>query len=133
MAYSDEVVREAVWQWLRLVAADAELEPYLVGVDLGRFADHLVATLGPALDGRAADAWPGLGLGEEQHRRLVDYLAGVLWALDVPQAAIAAARAAFAGEARPTRAAGEARPAGTAGEARPAGTAGTAHPTGAGR
>ncbi|WP_405094607.1 globin [Micromonospora sp. NBC_01412] len=125
MAYSDEVVREAVWQWLRLVAADAELEPYLVGVDLGRFADHLAATLGAALDGRAAaDAWPGLGLGEEQHRRLVDYLAGVLWALDVPQAAIAAARAAFAGEARPT---------GTAGEARPARAVGEAHPTGAGR
>ncbi|MER5703677.1 hypothetical protein ABT023_17285 [Micromonospora sp. NPDC002296] len=115
MAYSDEVVREAVWQWLRLVAADAELEPYLVGVDLGRFADHLAATLGAALDGRTADAWPGLGLGEEQHRRLVDYLAGVLWALDVPQAAIAAARAAFAGEASPT------------------GVAGKAHPTGAGR
>lgn len=122
VAYSDEVVREAVWQWLRLVAADAELEPYLVGVDLGRFADHLAATLGAALDGRAtADAWPGFGLGEEQHRRLVDYLAGVLWALDVSQAAIAAARAAFAGETRPTGSAGESRPARAVGKARPSG------------
>ncbi|WP_320065003.1 hypothetical protein [Micromonospora sp. RTGN7] len=116
MAYSGEVVREAVWQWLRLVAADAELEPYLVGVDLGRFADQLAATLGAALDGRvAADAWPGLGLGEGQHRRLVDYLAGVLWALDVPQAAITAARAAFAGEAHPGASAGKGRAAGDAG------------------
>ncbi|MEE3917936.1 hypothetical protein V2I01_02435 [Micromonospora sp. BRA006-A] len=30
----------------------------------------------------AAGAWRGLGLTEAQHRRMVDYLAGVLWALD---------------------------------------------------
>ena len=33
------------------------------------------------------------------HRRVVDYLAGVLWALDVPASSVAAARRAFSDEA----------------------------------
>ncbi|MEU9504807.1 hypothetical protein AB0D32_00805 [Micromonospora sp. NPDC048170] len=91
--------REAVGQWLRLVVADAELSPYLIGVDLERLGAHLAASLTAALDNEpAADAWRGLGLSEEQHRRIVDYLAGVLWALDVPDDRIARARRAFAGE-----------------------------------
>lgn len=110
MVCSSEVVQEAVWRWLRLVAVDAELEPYLVGVDLGRFARHLEAVLGAALgDGEAVaeGPWQGLGLSEEQHRRVVDYLAGVLWALDFPETTISAARAAFDGEAHRAAAAGE--------------------------
>ncbi|WP_229399567.1 hypothetical protein [Micromonospora okii] len=111
MAYPGEVVQEAVWQWLRLVAVDAELEPYLVGVDLGRFARHLEAVLGAALgddDVVAEGPWQGLGMSEEQHRRVVDYLAGVLWAGNLPEATISAARAAFDGEARDAASAGEA-------------------------
>ncbi|MFI7578017.1 hypothetical protein [Micromonospora sp. NPDC049497] len=91
--------REAVTQWLRLVVADAELSPYLVGVELDRLAAHLTASLAAALRGEPAeDAWRGLGLSEAQHRRIVDYLAGVLWALDLPDDRIARARRAFAGE-----------------------------------
>ncbi|TYB36474.1 hypothetical protein FXF50_18155 [Micromonospora sp. AP08] len=97
--------RDAVARWLRLVAADAELAPYLIGIDRARLAGHLALTLtvalGPAGDiaRLAAGAWGGLGLTEAQHRRVVDYLAGVLWALDVPAGAVAAARRAFADEA----------------------------------
>jgi hypothetical protein len=99
-------VREVVARWLRLVAADAELAPYLIGVDLARLAGHLALTLTVALGGPpgniarpAAGAWRGLGLTEAHHRRVVDYLAGVLWALDVPAGAVAVARRAFADEA----------------------------------
>ncbi|WP_089157379.1 hypothetical protein [Micromonospora sp. NBS 11-29] len=91
--------RDVVARWLRLVAADAELAPYLIGVDRARLAGHLALTLTVALGGPAAGAWRGLGLTEEQHRRVVDYLAGVLWALDVPAGAVDAARRAFADEA----------------------------------
>ncbi|MEU1758881.1 hypothetical protein ACFYO8_14845 [Micromonospora sp. NPDC005257] len=98
-------VREAVARWLRLVAADAELAPYLVGVDRARLAGHLALTLTVALGGPAGDiarpaagAWRGLGLTEAQHRRVVDYLAGVLWALDVPACSVAAAQRAFSDE-----------------------------------
>ncbi|WP_229688212.1 hypothetical protein [Micromonospora yangpuensis] len=93
-------------RWLGLVAADAELAPYLVGVDRARLGGHLALILTVALGGPAGDiarpavgAWRGLGLTEEQHRRVVDYLTGVLWALDVPAGAIDAARRAFADEA----------------------------------
>ncbi|WP_223201364.1 hypothetical protein [Micromonospora sp. M42] len=99
-------VREAVARWLRLVAADAELAPYLVGVDRARLAGHLALTLTVALGGPAGDiarptaeAWRGLGLTEAQHHRVVDYLAGVLWALDVPAGSVTAARRAFSDEA----------------------------------
>ena len=44
-------------------------------------------------------AWRGLGLSEAQHRRVVDYLTGVLWAMDLLAAGIAAAGRVFAGEA----------------------------------
>ncbi|MEH1053670.1 hypothetical protein V6U89_00415 [Micromonospora sp. CPCC 206171] len=100
------VVRDGVARWLRLVAADAELAPYLIGVDRARLAGHLALTLTAALGEPAggiarpaAGAWRGLGLTEAQHRRVVDYLAGVLRALDVPGGAVAAARRAFADEA----------------------------------
>ncbi|SCG43454.1 hypothetical protein [Micromonospora halophytica] len=87
-------------RWLRLVVADAELSPYLVGVDLERLGTHLTASLAaalgdePATDGRTPgtgrhDGWRGLGLSEAQHRRIVDYLTGVLWALDLPDDRIA--------------------------------------------
>ncbi|MDG4753308.1 MULTISPECIES: hypothetical protein [Micromonospora] len=99
-------VREAVARWLRLVTADGELAPYLVGVDQARLAGHLALTLTVALGGPAGDiarpaagAWRGLGLTEAQHRRVVDYLAGVLWALDVPAGSVTVARRAFSDEA----------------------------------
>lgn len=99
-------VRDAVTRWLRLVAADAELASYLIGVDRARLGGHLALTLTVVLGGPAGDivrpaagAWRGLGLTEAQHRRVVDYLAGVLRALDVPAGAVDAARRAFADEA----------------------------------
>ncbi|WP_433343600.1 FAD-binding oxidoreductase [Micromonospora sp. CA-111912] len=101
-------VRDAVTRWLRLVAADADLSPYLVGVDRTRLAGHLALTLTTALGGPAggiarpaAGAWRGLGLTEAQHRRVVDYLTGVLLARDLPAAAVEAAGRAFADEAGP--------------------------------
>ncbi|MEV5763606.1 hypothetical protein AB0L34_03370 [Micromonospora sp. NPDC052213] len=91
--------QEAVGQWLRLVVADAELSPYLVGVDLDRLGAHLAASLATALEGQPIpDPWHGLGLSEGQQRRIVDYLAGVLWALGLPDDRVARARRAFAGE-----------------------------------
>jgi hypothetical protein len=79
------VAVELAGRWLRLVVADAELSPHLVGVDVQRFAAHLAAILTNALDGRpVADPWRGLGLSERQHRRVVDYLVGVLWAAGLP-------------------------------------------------
>ncbi|MEU1398696.1 hypothetical protein ABZ403_21880 [Micromonospora zamorensis] len=92
MTSSDVVAR-----WLRLVVADAELSPYLIGVDLGRLAAHLTAGLANALDGNTMpnDGWGGLGLSEAQHRRVVDYLVGVLWAAELPDGHIAQARRAF--------------------------------------
>lgn len=92
-------VQEVVGRWLRLVVADAELSPYLIGVDLERLGAHLAAGLAAAVEGQPReDPWRGFGLSEEQHRRVVDYLAGVLWALDVPDERIDRARRAFAGE-----------------------------------
>ncbi|MEV1287919.1 hypothetical protein [Micromonospora sp. NPDC049679] len=96
-------VRDAVRWWLRLVAADAELAPYLVGVEVSRLAGHLALLLTAALGGSTGDiarpvteAWQGLGLSEGHHRRVLDYLAGVLWAMDLPAAGIAAVARAFA-------------------------------------
>ncbi|MEV4755449.1 globin [Micromonospora sp. NPDC049559] len=101
-------VRDAVWRWLRLVEADAALAPYLVGVDVPRLAGHLAMLLTTALGGPAGDiarpvvdAWRGLGLTEAYHRRVVDYLTGVLWAMDLPAADIALVGQAFAGDAAP--------------------------------
>ncbi|MFI7433043.1 hypothetical protein [Micromonospora haikouensis] len=87
---------EIVRRWLRLVAADAELSPYLVGVDLDRIAAHLTASLTAALAEEPADAWGGLGLSEAQRRRIGDYLVGVCWAADLPGERIAHARRAVA-------------------------------------
>ncbi|MDG4759849.1 FAD-binding oxidoreductase [Micromonospora sp. WMMD710] len=64
-------------RWLRLVVADVELSPYLIGVDLDRLAAHLTASLAHGFDGEA-NQWRGLGLSEAQHRRIVDYLVGAL-------------------------------------------------------
>ncbi|WP_460807441.1 globin family protein [Micromonospora zhanjiangensis] len=97
----------AVDRWLRLVAADSELAPYLIGVDLVRLGGHLALLLTAALGGPvgavarpdAAGGWRGLGLTEAQHRRVVDYLGGVLWAFNVPVEVVEAARRAFADEA----------------------------------
>ncbi|MFG3697601.1 hypothetical protein ACGF5C_06720 [Micromonospora sp. NPDC047620] len=92
-------VQEAVGQWLRLVVADAELWPYLIGVDLDRLGAHLAASLAAALEGQPTlDPWRGLGLSEAQHRRIMDYLAGVLWALDLPDDQVSRARRVFGGE-----------------------------------
>ncbi|WP_231932559.1 globin family protein [Micromonospora rifamycinica] len=87
---------EIVRRWLRLVTADAELSPYLVGVDLGRLAAHLTASVTAALAGEATDPWGGLGLSKEQHRRIGDYLVGVCWAADLPDGLIAEVRRAVA-------------------------------------
>ncbi|GAB3150714.1 hypothetical protein GCM10027290_38690 [Micromonospora sonneratiae] len=99
-------VRDAVGRWLRLVAADVELAPYLVGVDLPRLAGHLALLLTSALGGPAGNivrpvvgAWRGLGLTEAHHRRVVDYLTGVLWAMELPPGGIARVGRAFADEA----------------------------------
>ncbi|WP_431885264.1 hypothetical protein [Micromonospora wenchangensis] len=87
---------EIVHRWLRLVTADAELSPYLVGVDRVRLAAHLTASVTAALAGEPADAWGGLGLSEEQHRCIGDYLVGVCWLADLPDERIAQARRAVA-------------------------------------
>ena len=99
-------VRNAIGRWLRLVAADEGLAPYLVGVDLSRLAGHLALLLTTALGGPAGDiarpvvgAWRGLGLTEAHHRRVVDYLTGVLWAMDLPAAELATVGRVFADEA----------------------------------
>ena len=98
---------EVVRCWLDLVVADAELASCLVGVDRARLSARLTELLDASLGespgaGRAGadqrdrreagwlDApdltglWRGLGLTEGQHRRVIDYLGGVLWALNVP-------------------------------------------------
>ncbi|GAB3140702.1 hypothetical protein GCM10027290_11960 [Micromonospora sonneratiae] len=98
-------VGDAVARWLRLVAADAELSPYLVGVDLPRLGGHLALQLTAALGGPAGDiarptagAWQGLGLSPEQHRRVVDYLTGTLTGLGVSPEAVAVVGRVFADE-----------------------------------
>ncbi|MBC9000912.1 globin [Micromonospora aurantiaca] len=104
-------VRAAVHRWLRLIAADAELAPYLIGVDRQRLAALFTARLGAALggvrrgsDGDPADAGgPALGgsrrplLTGEQRWRVLDYLAAALWALDLPAATVVDAQRAVAG------------------------------------
>ncbi|GGL89565.1 hypothetical protein GCM10012279_04000 [Micromonospora yangpuensis] len=81
-----------------MVVADAELSPHLVGVDLRRLGAHLAASLAAATDGvDVADPWAGLGLSEEQHRRVLDYLVGVLWAGDVPAERISRLRTGVGG------------------------------------
>ncbi|MER5453818.1 globin [Micromonospora sp. NPDC002389] len=83
-------VRGVVHRWMRLVAADAELAPYLLGIDRRRLATHLAAELTPALGGpgraigSVGGVWRRLGLTPEQHWRVLDYLAAVLWRLDLP-------------------------------------------------
>ncbi|MEU1751134.1 globin [Micromonospora matsumotoense] len=99
-------VRAVVIRWLRLVAADAELAPYLIGLDRPRLACRLTSLLAVALGdpggdgGRAAGgAWRRLGLTDEQHWRVLDYLAAVLCGLGLPVDTIVAAQRAVAGEA----------------------------------
>ncbi|RIW41371.1 globin [Micromonospora endophytica] len=90
-------VRGVVHRWMRLVAADAELAPYLLGIDRLRFATQLTAQLASALGGPVGagrpvgGAWRRLGLTEEQQLRVLDYLAAVLWTLDLPSHTIFAA------------------------------------------
>ncbi|WP_422745633.1 globin [Micromonospora sp. WMMD754] len=101
-------VREAVHRWLRLVAADAELAPYLLGVDRRRLAAVLADRLGAALGVVRRGPRPTLGveagalldnrsLTEEQRWRVLDYLAAALWVLDLPVRAIVDAQRAVAG------------------------------------
>ncbi|SBT52511.1 globin family protein [Micromonospora auratinigra] len=96
-------VRDVVLRWLRLVAADAELAPYLRGIDRPRLAGQLAAQLTVALGGPAGGnrpqggAWRRLGLSQEQHWRVLDYLAAALWALDLPVQTIVAAQRVMAG------------------------------------
>ncbi|MFE9658340.1 FAD-binding oxidoreductase [Micromonospora sp. NPDC006431] len=68
--------REAVARWLSLVAADADLSPYLIGVDWDRLKAHLARSLTCVTGGEPEI--PCLGWSEAQHRRAVDYLTGVL-------------------------------------------------------
>ncbi len=77
--------REAVGRWLRLVAADAELSAYLIGVDWDRLKAHLARSLTSVPGGEPA--LPSLGWSEAQHRRAVDYLLGVLKSCEEPSAA----------------------------------------------
>lgn len=82
--------RAAASRWLRLVAADAELSAYLIGVDWDRLKASLArmlitaaataeATGAAAGSGGAAEPeTPGLGWSEAHHRRAVTYLAWVL-------------------------------------------------------
>ncbi|WP_233559062.1 globin family protein [Micromonospora radicis] len=97
-------VRGVVHRWMRLVAADAELAPYLLGIDRPRLATHLAAQLTTALGGPAGAHRPGgggwrrLGLTEEQHWRVLDYLAAVLWVLDLPIDTITAAQRSASAE-----------------------------------
>ncbi|MFF5171535.1 hypothetical protein ACFY3U_02740 [Micromonospora sp. NPDC000089] len=72
-------VREAVARWLSLVAADAELSAYLIGVDWDRLKAHVARSVAAG-----AGEPPRLGWSEAQHRRAVDYLAGVLRAAGPP-------------------------------------------------
>jgi hemoglobin len=97
-------VRRVVIRWLRLVAADAELATYLVGLDRPRLSAQLGAQLAAVLDSPGAAAgravgrtWRRLGLTEEQHWRVLDYLAAVLCALDLPVDTVVAIRRAVAG------------------------------------
>ncbi|MER6584726.1 globin family protein [Micromonospora chalcea] len=103
-------VREAVHRWLRLIAADAELAPYLIGVDRRRLAALLTDRLNAALGGvwrspggAGPDGGPVLGgarrppLSEEQRWRVLDYLAAALWTLDLPPTALVDAQRAVAG------------------------------------
>ncbi|GAA3745323.1 globin [Micromonospora maritima] len=101
-------VRDAVHRWLRLVAADAELAPYLLGVDRRRLAAVLADRLGAALGVvRRSPRSPATGeagvpldhrpLTEEQRWRVLDYLAAALWVLDLPVGAIVDAQRAVAG------------------------------------
>ncbi|WP_328339722.1 globin [Micromonospora sp. NBC_00421] len=100
-------VRAVVIRWLRLVAADAELAPYLIGLDRPRLACRLTALLAATLGdpggdgGRAAGGvWRRLGLTDEQHWRVLDYLAAVLCGLGLPVDTIVAAQRAVAGDAQ---------------------------------
>ncbi|MEU4712188.1 FAD-binding oxidoreductase [Micromonospora purpureochromogenes] len=80
--------REAIAHWLTLLAADAELSPYLIGVDRDRLTAHLARALTTAPGGGALlDGWGGLGWSEAQHRRAVNYLTRVWEARGEPTVA----------------------------------------------
>ncbi|MEH0980896.1 FAD-binding oxidoreductase [Micromonospora sp. CPCC 205556] len=81
-------VHEGLAHWLSLLAADAELSPYLVGVDRDRLTAHLARSLTTAPGGGTLlGGWGGLGWSEAQHRRALNYLARLLQASDEPSAA----------------------------------------------
>ncbi|MCZ7439512.1 globin [Micromonospora sp. WMMC241] len=107
-------VRAAVHRWMRLVAADAELAPYLLGTDRRRLAALLALAIrrGPRLTPpveagaplNTSGVWPAADGGwcrppltEEQRWRVLDYLAAALWALDLPVDAVVDAQRAVAG------------------------------------
>lgn len=96
-------VRGVVVRWLRLVAADAELAPYLIGIDRPHLVDRLTEQLGAALGGPVTTRrtcvghWRCLGLSEEQHLRVLDYLAASLYRHDVPFDVITVAQRIAAG------------------------------------
>lgn len=96
-------VRGVVVRWLRLVAADAELAPYLIGIDrphlVGRLTEQLGAALGGPVAARrpAGGHWRRLGLTEEQHLRVLDYLAASLYRHDVPFDVIVVAKRVASG------------------------------------
>ncbi len=67
-------VSEAVARWLGLVAADAELSPYLIGVDRDRLAAHVAQALTSGAE------IPSLGWSEAEHRRAESYVQrGSFW------------------------------------------------------
>ncbi|TYB38312.1 oxidoreductase [Micromonospora sp. AP08] len=65
---TEQETPEAVARWLSLVAADAELSPYLIGVDRDRLTEQVARALTTNTD------LPYLGWSEAEHRRAESYL-----------------------------------------------------------
>ncbi|MEU2166902.1 FAD-binding oxidoreductase [Micromonospora chersina] len=65
---TEQETHEAVGRWLSLVAADAELSPYLIGVDRDRLTEQVARALTTNTD------LPYLGWSEAEHRRAESYL-----------------------------------------------------------
>ncbi|MFG3601622.1 FAD-binding oxidoreductase [Micromonospora chersina] len=65
---TEQETTEAVTRWLSLVAADAELSPYLIGVDRERLTEQVARALTTGTD------LPYLGWSESEQRRAESYL-----------------------------------------------------------
>ncbi|MEU9738480.1 FAD-binding oxidoreductase [Micromonospora chersina] len=65
---TEQGTREAVARWLSLVTADAELSPYLIGVDRDRLKEQVARALASGTE------LPYLGWSEAEHRRAESYL-----------------------------------------------------------